>query len=492
MASALLDLEGLEGLDDGVLVGLRRALEAQGFDAAFIGRTEQIAPNQLDQIRLPAVRCRLRGQGDGAAILARLFAYSDRVSAEEAARVFPAELRDALLGAGLLVREGDGVRGAARLMPFEGVWILSDEMNAPGDPVMGPGATTLFLARAARVAPGSAVLDVGCGAGTLALHAAARGAGAVVGVDLAERAVRWSRLNARMNELAATFLQGDLFAPVEGRRFDLVVSQPPYVVSTGGTEATTYLHGGRLGDELALRILGEAPAALAPGGRALVLFDAPVLEGASMEQRLREAIGDRGVGAFAVVAPGLRAEMQAIAYSSVRHPALDAAYAESVETYLAHLDAIGSERGLHVVVELHRPPDGAPVPTVIVEVPSLLRWDAAAFEGLEAGVGRAISSDQDLLSSAIAVAPGAWLAQETALGGGGHRIKLRFDRGRAAETDLSDAAAVLVEAVLGGGTVTDVVARFAQRAGARPEVVRPQVLRFIREGLVSGLLVPGS
>jgi SAM-dependent methyltransferase len=492
MASALLELEGLEGLGDGVLVGLRRALEAHGFDSAFIGRTEQIAPNQLDQIRLPAVRCRLRAQGGGAAVLARLFAYSDRVAAAEAASVFPAAIHDALLGAGLLVREGDEVRGAARLMPFEGVWILSDEMNAPGDPVMGAGATTLFLARAARVVPGAAVLDVGCGAGTLALYAAARGAGAVVGVDLAERALRWSRINARMNGLAATFLQGDLFAPVEGRRFDLIVSQPPYVVATEGTEATTYLHGGRLGDELAMRILAEVPALLAPGGRAFVLFDSPVLEGASVEQRLRAAIGDHGLGAFAVVAQGLRAEMQAIAYSSVRHPALDAAYAVSVEAYLAHLAAIGSERGLHVVVELVRPPEGAAVPTVIVEVPSLLRWDAAAFEGLEAGVGRAISSDQDLLGSAVAIAPGAWLAQESALGGGGHRIKLRFERGRANETDLSDAAAVLVESVLGGGTVADVVARFAQRAGARPEEVRPQVLQFIREGLVSGLLGPGA
>jgi len=227
MAPSLLDLQGLESLDDEVLVGLRLALEKHGFDSSFIGRTEQIAPNQLDQIRVPAVRCRLRGQDGGAAVLARLFAYSDRVTAGEAADLFRAEILEALFGAGLLVLEGEEVFSAARLMPFERIWVLSDEMHAPGDPVMGASATTLFLARAARIVPGSAVLDVGCGAGTLALHAASQGAGTVIGVDLSERALRWSRINARMNGLEATFLQGDLLAPVGDRRFDLVVSQPP-------------------------------------------------------------------------------------------------------------------------------------------------------------------------------------------------------------------------------------------------------------------------
>jgi release factor glutamine methyltransferase len=71
------------------------------------------------------------------------------------------------------------------------------------------------------------VLDVGCGAGTLALVAASRGARRAVGVDLSERAIELARFNARLNGVAAEFRAGDLLAPVRGEAFDLVVSQPP-------------------------------------------------------------------------------------------------------------------------------------------------------------------------------------------------------------------------------------------------------------------------
>jgi len=76
-------------------------------------------------------------------------------------------------------------------------------------------------------ADGRDVLDVGTGSGALAL-AAAR-AGAATAVDLSLRSVVATWLNSRLHGLPVSVRQGDMFTPVTGRRFDLVVANPPYV-----------------------------------------------------------------------------------------------------------------------------------------------------------------------------------------------------------------------------------------------------------------------
>src|SRR4051812_29856654 len=76
--------------------------------------------------------------------------------------------------------------------------------------------------------PGADVLDVGTGTGTLALEAARRGP-RVPAVDLSWRAVWPARANAWLAGLPLHIRQGNLFAPVRGQSFDLILSNPPYV-----------------------------------------------------------------------------------------------------------------------------------------------------------------------------------------------------------------------------------------------------------------------
>lgn len=78
-------------------------------------------------------------------------------------------------------------------------------------------------------APGRHVLDVGTGSGALALAAARAGAASVTAVDLSLRSVLATRVNCALHGARVTVRRGDLFAPVAGRRFDLVVANPPYV-----------------------------------------------------------------------------------------------------------------------------------------------------------------------------------------------------------------------------------------------------------------------
>lgn len=93
-----------------------------------------------------------------------------------------------------------------------------------------------FLARNLATLPWSAavgrrltVLDMGTGSGIGAIFAARRGA-QVTAVDINPEAVRCARLNALLNQLEdrITIYQGDLFAPVAGQQFDLVLFNPPF------------------------------------------------------------------------------------------------------------------------------------------------------------------------------------------------------------------------------------------------------------------------
>jgi methylase of polypeptide subunit release factors len=71
------------------------------------------------------------------------------------------------------------------------------------------------------------VLDMGCGSGVLALRAS-RYAEKVVGIDIDRRAIAAAQRNARKNRIRnVEFLYGNLYEPVAGRHFDLIVSNPP-------------------------------------------------------------------------------------------------------------------------------------------------------------------------------------------------------------------------------------------------------------------------
>ena len=93
--------------------------------------------------------------------------------------------------------------------------------------------TGAFLARhldSHRVSADADVLDMGTGSGVCAIFAA-RAARRVVAVDINPAAVRCAGINAALNHLENRIevRHGDLFAPVAGERFDLIVFNPPFL-----------------------------------------------------------------------------------------------------------------------------------------------------------------------------------------------------------------------------------------------------------------------
>jgi release factor glutamine methyltransferase len=129
--------------------------------------------------------------------------------------------------------------------------------------------------RAQIVSPRCSVLDVCTGSGALAVAAARRGAQRVTAVDVSRRAVMTVRLNARLNGVHVRALRSDLFAALGDERFDLIVSNPPYVPARTDTLPTSgprrAWDAGRDGRMLLDRVLDEAPAHLRPGGLLLVV-----------------------------------------------------------------------------------------------------------------------------------------------------------------------------------------------------------------------------
>jgi release factor glutamine methyltransferase len=113
------------------------------------------------------------------------------------------------------------------------------------------------------------VLDLGSGSGVVSVLAARRGLRAVA-VDINPEAARCTRVNAVLNGVEALIdvREGDLFWPVAGDRFDLVLFNPPFFT---GHAREPWEHAW-FSENVLERFVAGLPAALAPGGRALVVL----------------------------------------------------------------------------------------------------------------------------------------------------------------------------------------------------------------------------
>lgn len=158
-------------------------------------------------------------------------------------------------------------------------WIASDpgEMalggELPEDHVLGAGSASMTLAQILVPTGTGRVLDLGTGSGVQGL-VVARSAAAVVATDVSGRALGYAGFNAALNRVPLELREGSLYDPVAGERFDLIVSNPPFVITprgAAGVPAYTYRDGGFRGDGLVEAVVRGAADHLAPGGVAQLL-----------------------------------------------------------------------------------------------------------------------------------------------------------------------------------------------------------------------------
>jgi methylase of polypeptide subunit release factors len=116
-----------------------------------------------------------------------------------------------------------------------------------------------------------------------AVHLAGR-ARRITATDLNPRALELAALSFALSGIEAELLTGDLFAPVEGRTFDLIVSNPPFVISPD--RRFGYRESGLRGDELCRRLVREAPRHLAEDGWCQLLANWLHVDGEDWHERV--------------------------------------------------------------------------------------------------------------------------------------------------------------------------------------------------------------
>ncbi|MFF8995769.1 methyltransferase [Streptomyces sp. NPDC014983] len=243
--------------------------------------------------------------------LVRLFLLQQPVAHARVAAVLPVE---EAVGAGWLVRVGgDELAATVDVRPYGGPggedwFIVSDLGCAVGGAggigqhaegvVLGVGGASTTLAGITVRTPVGAALDLGTGSGIQALHAS-RHATRVTATDLNPRALHITALTLALSGApAAELREGSLFEPLrDDERFDLIVSNPPFVISPGAR--LTYRDGGMGGDDLCRSLVQQAGERLNEGGFAQFLANWQHVAGEDWQDRLRSWV-PRGCDAWIV------------------------------------------------------------------------------------------------------------------------------------------------------------------------------------------------
>ncbi len=285
--------EAFSALGRDLTVPVRRALaapDAARADPSRSGVADPSAPDSPDR-SAPGALDRL----------IEAFLLADPIPAGALPPVVVADL-DAL---GMVRREGERLVPLVDVRPYgepDTDWYVVSDIGAPATPdhVLGLGGASLTLARITPRRDVGRAMDLGCGAGSQVLHAA-RHASRVVATDTNPRALRLTALTAALSGIPqeqVDLREGSLFAPVSDERFDLVVSNPPFVISP--SHRFTYRDAGLPGDELSRLVVRGAAAHLAPGGMAAVLGNWLHVEGEDWRERVAEWVAGTGVSAWIV------------------------------------------------------------------------------------------------------------------------------------------------------------------------------------------------
>jgi hypothetical protein len=236
--------------------------------------------------------------------LIRLFLLQTTVAVTDAEAALPG-LLDRLAAEGFVQQSVGEVAARLDCRPYaaddDEFWVVSD--LTPGldggpqrvgtDHVLGISAASTSLAQLTiRDQVGSA-LDLGTGCGVQALHLA-RHSRRVVATDVNQRALRIARFNADLNEVAGTVevRDGSFFEPVAGERFDLIATNPPFVISPGTGERLVYRDSGLPGDRVVEDIVRAAPDHLTDSGWCQILANWVIDADRPWDERLAGWLSD--------------------------------------------------------------------------------------------------------------------------------------------------------------------------------------------------------
>lgn len=495
------DVARLSRLTDDDLRAFRDRLRAIALDVEAVDRAMLPGRALPPVLREPLVRWHARHAPGEAGLVIRAFVADDPVSEPELVRAFGVTLFEALLGAGLLERTPAGIASPYHLAHYDETLVFVDRLTHGIDAIVASPVAPALMAAAYPPARIGSVLDLGCGAGGMALVLAAN-AERVVAVDDEPRALALASFNARLNGVRnLELLDGEGFARLgaQGQSFELVTSLPTF-------DAFPAQPAGR-GDERAAMRLVAAAQSLQPGGRAVLYAEWLELEAEPpIQARLRaklDAVGAE-VDLLVLLAPATALDERCIRAAATAAPNLDAHWAELCEHARENLLRVGARATRPSLTVLRRraapsapgassPP--APVFTTAVEIGSL-----STVQSSSARIGRILAtrdllatSDADLLSAKLRIPPKTTIVSEREASDPGATIMThaRFSpRAMLPPLGLNDEAVTLAQLVHQAGSIAEALTFYQRTLGVDALVARTKLLPHARDALERGLLEP--
>ena len=243
------------------------------------------------------------------ASMVRLFLLGSDEPEAVLAQAFPTIGVAAMVDQGVVERVDDGrLRAALDIRPHAddvGDYLVISDQDAAmrsgpvkHDHVLGIGGASVSLARAVIRDPVARALDLGTGCGIQALHLDSH-CEEIVATDTNERALALAAATAGINGMSWDLRAGSLFEPVGGERFDLIVSNPPFVVGSGGQDYI-YRDSGMVGDSLCADLIRQTRDHLTDGGTAQILANWIVRDGEDWQERVGGWLAETGLDAWVV------------------------------------------------------------------------------------------------------------------------------------------------------------------------------------------------
>ncbi|MET0827903.1 MAG: methyltransferase [Microbacterium sp.] len=462
-------------------------------------------------LRAPAARA-LGDRVDPLAVLGRLLVLGMPQPSASVTTALPRTGAEVLSALGLATVDADLVRPRAIIRPQSFAddggsgqwWIASDLDEAalggplPEDHVLGVGGASLTLAGLQLPTPVARGLDVGSGCGIQALRAR-RDIADVLATDVSERALRFTRMNALLNDVAGIHTRrGSLFEPVRGEQFDRVVSNPPFVITprAAGVPAYEYRDGGMRGDDLIAAFIEGVGIHLSPGGVAQLLGNWESRDGRSGLERVRAWVEASPVALDAWIVERERIDPLSYAELWIRDGGTlpgTPAFAALVDAWLDDFAARGvAEVGFGYVL-LRRPARGLPTLARYEQVPQALDPRTALgshiADALAAHDRLATLDDTALAASVLVVAADVTEARHHLPGVESPSvIELRQGGGFARTVPADPGLAALVGACDGDlpvGVLIDAIASLLEVDAAE---LRAELLPAVRDLLFTGFL----
>ena len=192
--------------------------------------------------------------------------------------ILGADLAGEMVNSGILQssKKGEWSLGGKVLIPYQGLFILCDfwdpSIKVDNEHVWFGGDST-WLTRVLPFTKSRKVLDLCTGTGIQGLVMAARG-NCVTAVDINGKATRYAHFNGEINDLSESFkvIQGNVFEPVLGVKYDLIIANPPFLPSLKGLEEEVFfVSGGTDGERIQNMIIEGLQEHLTQKGEAMIL-----------------------------------------------------------------------------------------------------------------------------------------------------------------------------------------------------------------------------